>query len=84
MVNLNSENQSSCKKKEPKNGLMIETLRPRMRAFQSVTVNPDLIIKRRKSCGEEGALAQLVERLNGIEEVIGSIPLCSTSLCFER
>jgi len=25
-----------------------------------------------------GALAQLVERFNGIEEVSGSIPLCST------
>ena len=27
-----------------------------------------------------GVLAQLVERLNGIEEVSGSNPLCSTSL----
>jgi hypothetical protein len=27
-----------------------------------------------------GALAQLVERFNGIEEVNGSIPLCSTIL----
>ena len=26
----------------------------------------------------EGALAQLGERLNGIQEVSGSIPLCST------
>ena len=29
----------------------------------------------------EGALAQLVERLNGIEEVSGSNPLCSTPSC---
>jgi hypothetical protein len=27
-----------------------------------------------------GALAQLVERLNGIEKVSGSNPLCSTTL----
>jgi hypothetical protein len=31
-----------------------------------------------------GALAQLGERLNGIQEVSGSIPLSSTSLRFER
>jgi hypothetical protein len=29
-----------------------------------------------------GALAQLVERFNGIEEVSGSTPLCSTILLF--
>ena len=32
----------------------------------------------RRGIGIRGALAQLVERLNGIEEVIGSIPVCST------
>ncbi len=29
-------------------------------------------------CNSQGVLAQLVERLNGIQKVSGSIPLCST------
>ena len=30
----------------------------------------------------KGALAQLVERLHGMQEVSGSTPLCSTRKCF--
>ena len=34
-----------------------------------------------RSCRKHGALAQLGARLNGIQKVRGSTPLCSTKLC---
>ena len=54
--------------------------RARARAFDLIppTPVPNHSARIRQDPNSDGALAQLGERLHGMQEVSGSIPLCST------